>query len=317
MSCAALVDRHALPDAVEPLKDLVVHLVGMIDALQGQLDAERERLRQQLAELRRRLFGPRSESLAQPGQAELAFGTVQVPIPEKKFRQVDSHRRRVPTGRPAIDESLPRRRVEHDLSEADKAQFSALERIGEEVSEMLEYVPARLEVIQHVRLKYRCERADGSATVRTAQAIASPLARGNAGPGLLAHVLASKYVDHCPLARLSRILGRQGLQVARQTLCDWTLDSAELLSVLRRLVLAGSLAETHARQALATASQLGLRRYPTRTLWPRAWELRTNLSAYDALYVALAEQLNAPLLTADTRLSRAPGLRCSVEVLEP
>jgi hypothetical protein len=54
-----------------------------------------------------------------------------------------------------------------------------------------------------------------------------------------------------------------------------------------------------------------------RSLWPRAWELRTNLSAYDALYVALAEQLDAPLLTADARLAGAPGLRCLVEVLEP
>jgi predicted nucleic acid-binding protein len=51
--------------------------------------------------------------------------------------------------------------------------------------------------------------------------------------------------------------------------------------------------------------------------WPRAWELRTNLSADDALYVALAEQLDAPLLTADARLAKAPGLRCPVEVLVP
>ena len=95
------------------------------------------------------------------------------------------------------------------------------------------------------------------------------------------------------------------------------LIDAELLSVLRRLVLAGSLAESHALQALATASQLGLRRHPSRSLWPRAWELRTNLSAYDALYVALAEQLDAPLLTADARIARAPGLHCRVDVLEP
>jgi predicted nucleic acid-binding protein len=53
-----------------------------------------------------------------------------------------------------------------------------------------------------------------------------------------------------------------------------------------------------------------------RSLWPRAWELRTNLSAYDALYVALAEQLDAPLVTADARLARAPGLRCVVELAE-
>jgi len=95
------------------------------------------------------------------------------------------------------------------------------------------------------------------------------------------------------------------------------LIDSELLSVLRRLVLADKLREGHALQALVTANRLGLRRQPSRFLWPRAWELRTNLSAYDALYVALAEQLNAPLLTADARLARAPGLRCLVEVLEP
>lgn len=94
------------------------------------------------------------------------------------------------------------------------------------------------------------------------------------------------------------------------------LIDAELLSVLRRLVLADKLQEGHALQALATATRLGLRRHPSRSLWPRAWELRPNLSAYDALYVALAEQLDAPLLTADARLARAPGLRCLVEVLE-
>lgn len=94
------------------------------------------------------------------------------------------------------------------------------------------------------------------------------------------------------------------------------LIDAELLSVLRRLVLAGRLQESHALQALSTAGALGLRRHASRSLWPRAWELRTNLSAYDALYVALAEELDAPLLTADARLARAPGLRCAVVVVE-
>ena len=109
---------------------------------------------------------------------------------------------------------------------------------------------------------------------------------------------------------------------ARQRLASTNLQApelidAELLSVLRQLVLADKLQEGHALQALATAQRLGLRRHSSRSLWPRAWELRTNLSTYDALYVALAERLNAPLLTADTRLARAPGLRCPVEVLEP
>ena len=93
------------------------------------------------------------------------------------------------------------------------------------------------------------------------------------------------------------------------------LIDAELLSVLRRLVLTGQLVEQQARLALDTAQLLGLRRHTTRQLWPHAWQLRTNLSAYDALYVALAEQLSLPLLSADGRLARAPGLRCQVHVI--
>ncbi|MEB3331585.1 MAG: type II toxin-antitoxin system VapC family toxin [Synechococcaceae cyanobacterium] len=70
-------------------------------------------------------------------------------------------------------------------------------------------------------------------------------------------------------------------------------------------------------QARATSQRLGLRRHASRHLWPRAWELRTNLTAYDALYVALAEQLGATLLTADARAARAPGLLCGVELMTP
>jgi predicted nucleic acid-binding protein len=82
-------------------------------------------------------------------------------------------------------------------------------------------------------------------------------------------------------------------------------------------VLAGKLQEGDALQALATAHRLGLHRHPSRVLWMRAWELRRNLSAYDALYAALAEHLDVPLLTADGRLARAPGLPCSVELMGP
>ena len=70
-------------------------------------------------------------------------------------------------GRPAIDTDLPVRRVEHDLSEQDKAGFERCTRIGEQTSRMLEYTPARLEIIETVRATYRCEGADGSVTVRT------------------------------------------------------------------------------------------------------------------------------------------------------
>ena len=93
------------------------------------------------------------------------------------------------------------------------------------------------------------------------------------------------------------------------------LIDAEVLSVIRRLVLAGKLLEAAGMRALETVSRLGLRRYSTLELWPRAWELRANLSAYEALYVALAERLDAPLVTTDAKAARAPGLGCAVEVL--
>lgn len=110
--------------------------------------------------------------------------------------------------------------------------------------------------------------------------------------------------------------------VARARLAEANLQApdlidVELLSVLRRLVLADRLPERHALQALATSQRLGLRRHPSRHLWLRAWELRANLTAYDALYVALAEQLGTTLLTADARATRAPGLLCDVELLAP
>ena len=124
-------------------------------------------------------------------------------------------------------------------------------------------------------------------------------------------------IDASVLADALLVAGPARERLASNNLQAPELIDAELLSVLRRLVLADKLPEGHALQALATAERLGLRRHPSRCLRPRAWELRTNLSAYDALYVALAEQLNATLLTADARLARAPGLRCPVEVLVP
>ena len=93
---------------------------------------------------------------------------------------------------------------------------------------------------------------------------------------------------------LALVAGPARVRLASDNLQAPELIDDELLSVPRRLVLAGTLREGHALQALAAANRLGLRRHPSRSLWPRAWELRANLSATDALYVALAEQLDGP-----------------------
>ncbi|MEJ5945333.1 type II toxin-antitoxin system VapC family toxin [Pseudokineococcus basanitobsidens] len=93
------------------------------------------------------------------------------------------------------------------------------------------------------------------------------------------------------------------------------LADSEVASVLRRHVAAGRLSASHGHAALGTWQRLGLRRHPATPVLARIWELRGAVSAYDATYVALAEALGCALVTADGRLSRAPGLRCPVTVV--
>lgn len=89
----------------------------------------------------------------------------------------------------------------------------------------------------------------------------------------------------------------------------------EVANVLRRKVASGEVSSNAGWDALDTWRRMGMIRYPVVGLLSRMWELRDNLSAYDAAYVALAEQLDRPLLTADARVARAPGVRCSVTVV--
>ncbi len=90
----------------------------------------------------------------------------------------------------------------------------------------------------------------------------------------------------------------------------------EILNVLRRYFLHGVLSRERARLALGRLSTMSITRYPHTALLPRIWELRENVTAYDAAYIALAETLNAPLVTTDARLARVPGIRASVELFE-
>jgi predicted nucleic acid-binding protein len=107
---------------------------------------------------------------------------------------------------------------------------------------------------------------------------------------------------------------------ARRALADEQIHvphlvDSEIASGLRRQVLARNLDADIGWTALDTWRRLGMKRYPVFPLLDRVWELRSNISPYDAAYVALAESLDCPLLTADGRLGRAPGTRCSVTMV--
>jgi predicted nucleic acid-binding protein len=124
-----------------------------------------------------------------------------------------------------------------------------------------------------------------------------------------ASVLAPALGDDGPAGDAAR--GRlRGEQLAAPALID-----LEVTSVFRSQNADGLLEDRRASQALDDLSRIPVRRAPHQDLVARCWELRRNLTPYDAAYVALAEALDVPLLTADAKLSRAPGIRCRVEVI--
>ena len=232
LAIAKTVDVE-LPADIDALKALITVRDEQIVNLSAQLES----LKQHILNLRRMHFGATSEKL--PGQAELFQETATIPVPPLEPISITYERQR--RGRPALPKDLPRERVDYDLSEAEKAEFDELKRIGEEVSETLEYTPAKLVVIEHARAKYVCSK-DGETTIRTAFAQPSPLPKSNAGAGLLAQILVSTFADHLPLYRQEAIFKRHGVDLPRSTLCEWKLGSGELLAVLRPALIAHTLA---------------------------------------------------------------------------
>jgi transposase len=138
-------------------------------------------------------------------------------------------------GRKKLPAHLPRERIEYALPEESRVCpregcGGELSRIGEEVSEQLEYQPASLHVRQIVRVKYACRKCQEH--VALAEAPPTPIEKGMPGPGLLAHVMVNKFADHLPLHRQEAIFARQGVDLKRTTLCDWVGRAAALLEPL-------------------------------------------------------------------------------------
>ena len=235
----------------ESLKALIVAQHDELIATQEQLlsrETEIEHLKLLLAKLRRMQFGRKSEKLTQQiEQLELRLEELQ-DSPAKSAQPVKSE---VPSAassltcptKPArhpLPEHLPRQTQRHEPKESACPDCGGeLRQLGEDVSEMLEYLPASFFVIRHVRPKLSCTKCDG---IVQAAAPARPIERGVAGPGLLAHVLVSKYADHLPLYRQSEMYARQGVDLERSTLSGWVGGSSQLLEplveALRRYVMA-------------------------------------------------------------------------------
>jgi transposase len=140
-------------------------------------------------------------------------------------------RKSTPYGRQKLPEHLPVERIELLPAEAHDGRATELVRIGEEVSETLEWRPASFVRLQIVRPKFAV-KGEPEQGVVIADTPGSAIRRGLAGPGLLAHVLVSKYADHLPLHRLEKMFERWGLHLSRSTLCGWVASCAEQLGYI-------------------------------------------------------------------------------------
>jgi len=218
-----------LPNDVAVCQGLLEQARALIELLAADL----EQYKRRVDYLLRRLFGSGSEKL-DPNQLVL-FKEALEELAEQSAPPEDppaaARPRRNGHGRRRLPEDLPRKRIEHEVPDEEKTCPNGHERvrIGEDVSEQLDYTPASYYVIEHVRPVYACNSSACDSGVVQAAKPAQPIEKGLAGPGLLAHVITSKYCDHLPLHRQERIIGRHGVHLSRKTLCGWVLQCAEVL----------------------------------------------------------------------------------------
>jgi transposase len=223
-----------LPNDVETLKGLVLEHSVELEAAKALVICQKlelEKLRFEIACLKRLKYGRSSEQLdAKLTQMQLTLEDLEASLAEtpERLRPAPKEAAAKPARRP-LPAHLPRAEVVHESSCTCPACGGTLRRLGEDVSEMLEYIPGRYQVIRHVRPKFSCAACQ---TIVQAAAPSRPIARGLAGPGFLAHVLVSKYADHLPLYRQSQIYAREGLDLDRSTLADWVGGASELLEPL-------------------------------------------------------------------------------------
>ena len=239
-----------LPVGDTPLPSDVLILQAMIrellDALKKE-QREREGVQQRLDLLLRKLYGSKAERF-NPEQPWLVpematdAATQTADLPNEHSPTTDDTNgandaakkpRRNGGGRKKLPDNLQRFRIEHTLNEAERVCPCCNQvcvKFGEDVSEQLDYHPGSLFVNQHVRFKYACTKCRDHITV--GHVPVAVINKGLPGPGLLAHIAASKYADHLPLHRLERILSRHGVELSRKTMCDWMAHVAGMVSPL-------------------------------------------------------------------------------------
>ena len=247
----------ALPNDPASLKDVIADKDMVIAELEGRIQL-----------LQTMLYGPKSEKRKTPeleSQQHSLFdeaeATIQVAPEAVSLVQVPAHARSKPGRRP-LPADLPRVEVVHDLPEAEKTCTCGcpLTRIGEVVSEKLDKIPAKIQVIRHIRIKYACRGCEGVESVGGAVKLAPMppqiIPQGIMTPGLLADLLVAKFVDGLPFYRQEAMFARLGIELSRATMSNNALLVARAIESLMELHL----------QEIRSGPVLGLDETPVQVL---------------------------------------------------
>lgn len=237
------IEPIALPDSLEELRELALRQHSELHGQSQRIEAQTEEirvLREYIRLLRHQRFGRKSEQSSEAQLRMFNEAEAELDASEQAEREatvsVGAHTRKR-RGRRPLPEWIPRVEILHDLAEAEKVcgeDGTALERIGEEVAEQLEFIPATLRVLRHVRPKYACPRCRTG--IRIAPVPPQPIPKSLASPTLLAHVAVSKYADGLPLYRQERMFERLGIDLPRATFASWMVKVGELVQPLVNLL---------------------------------------------------------------------------------
>jgi transposase len=225
-----------------------------------RLVSERDELRrvyldllERYQKLERGLLGQKAERLPQ-SEAQLSLGILSALLTERErlaaaddetTTTVQEHVRKAPSGRKPLPENLPRVEIVVLPPEVEREGTDAFERIGEEVSEVIERRPASIVVARVVRPKFVRRVREDATGVLCAPPPALPIPRGLAGPGMLADTIVRRWQDHLPTHRLESIYAREGLELARSTVCGWHEQLAALAAPLVRAMWSESLLQPY------------------------------------------------------------------------
>ena len=245
------LDPAVLLNNVVALRTLLLHRedehAAELERQAAELEAARnglkeqvlrnEQLKMRLARLLRERFGASSEKLRREieqlelllGESEEQMAEATPPEPDEPVAPTETETQRRKPARKPLPATLPHDVVEHAAPCACPRCGGALRPLGEDVTEVLDYVPGSFRVTRHVRPKLSCRHCEA---IAQAPAPSLPIHRGLAGPGLLAHVLVAKYCDHLPLYRQAEIYARAGIDLDRSTMADWVGQTARLMRPL-------------------------------------------------------------------------------------